>query len=382
MGSNFIVELSVVAFVGVTALGEWSLRYAVLLAGVYLVRAAIGDVLVADRRPDPDVRTDPRVPTLLGLVVCLGATAVVAGAAVAGLTQDPSWFVVGVALACALVQDFVRYIGFWALQPWRAAVLDLIWVVCSLLGAFVVYLHPSVVTALVVWGSGALVGAVVGVVWLGVRPRSPRAAAAWWVQSRRMSVPSLVDTGLYLLGNQGLWVLLAAVAGAATLGSFRLALLIANPALLVYLAAQTVLVPVLARRGGRSLATMVRATVGVAAVGMLVLVLTAVAALPLLRVVGIGQGEVAAGLMVATVCYVAFTAPYVVLASTMRARWAGRAFLGMRITSTTVAVVVSVLALAGDATDDSVAVMAAMAAGVGAAVVLALLRLRGTRPRA
>lgn len=375
--SNLLVELSVVAFIGVTALGEWSLRYAVLLAGVYLVRAAIGDVLIADRAPDPGLRTDPRVPSLLGLVLCLGMLAAVAGAVVATVTHDVSWLAVGVALAFALVQDFLRYLGFWVLEPWRSTVLDGLWVACSLVGIAVIHLHSSVVVAVVVWGSGAFVGAAVGLVWLRLRPHSPRAAARWWVGSRRMSVPSLLDTGLYLLGNQGLWVLLAAVAGASALGSFRLALLIANPALLVYLAAQTVLVPLLARRGDRSMRTMVRAAVGVTAAGLVVLAVTALVALPLLRAVGIGQGEVAAALMVATVCYVAFSAPYVVLASTLRARWAGRAFLGMRVTTTATAVVVA-LVLVGPA--GATGVMVAMAAGVAAALVPGWLRVRAGDP--
>lgn len=371
--SNLLVELSVVAFVGVTALGEWSLRYAVLLAVVYLVRASVGDVLLADRAPDPELRADPRVPSLFGLVLCIGVLSAAAGAVVAQVTHDVSWLAVGVAILFALVQDFLRYLGFWALQPWRSAILDLLWVVCSLLGAVAVHQHPSVVTAVVVWGSGALVGAVVGLLWLRLRPRSPRAAVRWWLASRRMSVPSMLDTGLYLLGNQGLWVLLAAVAGAAALGSFRLALLVANPALLAYLAAQTVLVPLLARRGDRTLRMVLRAVVAVTAVGLVVLAVTALVALPLLRLVGIGQGELSVGLTVATVCYVVFSAPYVVLASALRARWAGRAFLGMRLTTTAAAVAVALL-LVGPA--GATGVMVAMALGVAAALLPGWLRVR------
>ena len=373
-GSNIVVELTIALFLGVVGLGEWALRYAVIVTVLYLVRAAIGDVLLADTAPTQET-PDGRIAPLLGLVLALGGVAALVVALAAAATHDLSWLAVAVVIPGALLQDALRYVGFWSLEPKKSALLDLTWLVVSLLGIAVLSGSRSVTTGVLVWGIGATVGALIGLLSFRVLPGSPRPALTWWWSHRRLAVPTSMDTALYLAGNQGLWFLVAALAGTQVLGTFRLALLIANPSLLAYLAAQTMLVPALSRR-----VVSPRRILGLAGLcalaGLAILAVTLILVLPLLRSAGIAEGATSAALILATIVYVAVSGPYVIAASVLRARRRGLSFLSMRAASTLVAVAFSAIWVSRYGATGT---MSAMACGVGSAIVVGLVILRRQR---
>jgi O-antigen/teichoic acid export membrane protein len=363
-----VIELAITVFIGLSGLGQWTVRYAAVLTVLYLVRAAIGDLLLADPADPRAGETEGRMASLLGLVLMIGFISLLAFSAAAALTGDPSWLVVGLTIPLALAQDLLRYISFWTLHPKTAAILDLVWLLTSLVGIGVIATTRSVTVGIAFWGLGALISAVTGMVLTGIWPRSPRAGLVWWTSNRRLGVPTFLDTALYLLGNQGLWFLIAAVAGAQTLGVFRLALLLANPALLVYLATQTTLVPTITREGVTT-AHLLRYTAMASAVGISLFAIAAAIVLPLLRHTGAITAPTPASLIWLTVAYVVASAPYVITASLLRAKRHGSGFLLMRATSTAITIAVAVVWIS---TWGANAAMAGSAAGTLCAALLGI----------
>ncbi|MEI6231274.1 MAG: hypothetical protein WCP81_11110 [Actinomycetes bacterium] len=367
-GSNVVIELAITVFIGLAGLGQWTVRYAALITVLYVVRAAFSDVLLADDAPTGDIGGDARTSSLLGLVLAIAVVAFTVFAVIAGLTHDLSWLIVGLALPAVLAQDLLRYIGFWSLNPRMSATLDLIWLGVSLLSVIAIASTRSVTVAIAAWGLGAVISVAWGLHVTGLRPRSPSAAMTWWQANRKLGIPTLLDTSLYLLGNQGLWFFVAAAAGTQTLGVLRLALLLANPALLVYLAAQTVLVPTITREGAN--ATNLAKYVGFAIVAGLALFFAAsLIVLPILRHVGAVTAPISTPLIWLTACYVAASAPYVITASLLRAKRHGRGFLSMRAIATALTLLTAVV---GVQSWGASAALAGLALGTACAAAIGL----------
>jgi heme/copper-type cytochrome/quinol oxidase subunit 4 len=139
-----VIELAITVFIGLSGLGQWTVRYAAVLTVLYLVRAAIGDLLLADPADPRAGETEGRMASLLGLVLMIGFISLLAFSAAAALTGDPSWLVVGLTIPLALAQDLLRYISFWTLHPKTAAILDLVWLLTSLVGIGVIATTRSV----------------------------------------------------------------------------------------------------------------------------------------------------------------------------------------------------------------------------------------------
>ena len=359
-----VIELAITVFIGLSGLGQWTVRYAAVLTVMYLVRAAIGDVLLAD--PSDDPRRDARMSSLLGLVLSVGILALCGFALFALVTRDVSWLIVGLVIPAALAQDLLRYISFWSLQPQVAALLDIIWLVISLLSIAVIAMTTSVTVGIACWGIGALMSATVGMYRTKVLPGNPKLGVTWWKKNRALGIPTFLDTSMYLLGNQGLWFFVAAVAGSETLGVLRLALLLANPALLIYLAAQTILVPAITRQGVTA-PHLLRYTSIAGLVGLALFAISALIVLPLLRHVGAISAPTPPGLLWLTIAYVVASAPYVITASLLRAKRHGRGFLIMRATTTVITLLVAAVGVSRWGAN---AAMAGLAIGtVGAALI-------------
>ena len=372
--SNVIIELAITVFIGLGGLGQWTVRYAAVLVVMYLVRAAIGDVLLADPADDQE---NTRTSSLLGLVLLIGFIALCGFAVVAVATADLSWLIVGLAIPAVLAQDLLRYISFWSLQPRTAALLDMIWLVTSCLSIAAIAYTRSVTVGIAWWGIGALVSAGVGMARTRIVPSSPKLGLSWWMTNRTLGIPTFLDTAMYLLGNQGLWFFVAATAGTQTLGILRLALLLANPALLVYLAAQTILVPAITREGVTA-PHLLRYTAIASTVGLALFGIASVIVLPLLRHVGAISAPTPPALLWLTSAYVVASAPYVITASLLRAKRHGRGFLVMRSTTTGLTLLIAVLGVSHWGAN---AAMAGLAVGtICAAFIgmwLATSRLRG-----
>ncbi len=375
--SNVVIELAITVLIGLGGLGQWTVRYAAVLTVMYLVRAAIGDVLLADPSGDPD---DARTSSLLGLVLLIGLIALAGFTLIAMATSDVSWLVVGLVTPAVLAQDLLRYISFWSLQPQTAALLDVIWLVVSCLSVAAIASTRSVTVGIACWGVGALISAVIGMGRTRIFPSGPQGGLSWWVKNRTLGIPTFLDTSMYLLGNQGLWFFVAASAGTETLGVLRLALLLANPALLIYLAAQTILVPAITRQGVTA-PHLLRYAAIASAVGLALFGIAAIVVLPLLRHVGAISAPTPPALLWLTIAYVVASAPYVITASLLRAKRHGRGFLVMRATTTVLTLAIAVLGVTRWGAN---AAMAGLAVGtICAAIIgirLATTRLRNDEP--
>jgi len=364
--SNVVIELAITVLIGLAGLGQWTVRYAALVTVMYLVRAAISDVLLADAPPTGPIGIDARASSLMGLVLTIGLIAAVAFCVFAVARQDVSWLIVGLALPAVLAQDLLRYFGFWSLEPRLSATLDLIWLAVSVVGIVAIASTRSVTIGLCAWGLGALISAGWGLWRTGLRPTRPSHAITWWSRNRSLGLPTLLDTSMYLLGNQGLWFFVAAVAGALTLGELRLALLLANPALLIYLAAQTILVPTITRDGATR-QHLLRYLAITMAGGLILFIAAAVIVLPILRHVGAITAPVSGVLIGLTICFVMASAPYVITASVLRAKRHGAGFLTMRAIATAITLLVAIV---GVARLGAQAAMAGLALGTACAAAL------------
>lgn len=367
--SNSAVELGLALFGGVTVLGSWALYYAGAQTMLYLVRAAASEPLLAEPSPPGDLAHEPRAGAYLTVVT---AVALPLGAAVgvaAAITGSPALAFMALAVPALLVQDGLRYLCFWALRPRTAAAVDLVWLAVSAGGILVIRAHPTESTAVAVWAAGAAASGVVGAAL--VRPRARTGALAWWQGVRRLALATTTDTAMYLASNQWLWFWMSATAGSAALGAYRVAALVANPVMLLFLASQTLIIPGVARRGHiprRALAYLAGLPfVGAAATAVLAAAFTVVA-----RHTGVAGDDVALTTWLAAGLFVMAGGLAGPVAALMRGLRHGRQLVVSRAASTALTVAsAAVLVPAAEATGlflSQAGGQAAFAAGCGPAL--------------
>lgn len=331
--SNSIVELGIAVFGGVALLGVWAVRFAVAQTALYLVRAAASEPLLADPQPHDDLSDEPRSGAFLtcvgwmalGFAVLLAATGAVTG--LDGLT------LLAIAVPIVLVQDALRYLAFWSLRPRIAAMMDLAWLVVSGVGLSLLAWHPTLAVAIGVWAGGAAASAVLGLVVL--RPRVLGDAWGWWRSVQALAMATTSDTVMYLASNQWLWFWMAATAGDEALGVYRLATLVANPAMLLFLGAQTLIIPVIARRG--ALPRREAALLGLLpVVGLMSTAVLGLIVIEFQGVFEISSGQLTAGIWAATAAYVLAGGVAGPMAAVLRGHRLGRRLVVSRAASVAV----------------------------------------------
>ncbi len=338
--SNSVVELALALFAGVAVVGQWAVYLAVLQTAIYLMRAAAGEPLLADVRPDENLSSEPRAGAYLTLVTIVGAGAGAVIGVVALVLQQGELLVLAVAVPAVLIQDALRHLAFWSLRPKVAAILDLTWLAVTGAGVALIGQHPTQAVALAVWASGAACSAVVGFVM--IHPRARGTIGAWWQGVRRLAAATTLDTVMFLASNQWLWFWVSVTGGAAALGVYRVALIAANPAMLLFLGAQTLIIPGVARRGH-----VPRWALGILAVlpfaGVAV---TAVLALALVTVgahTELASADVSAGTWAAAGFYVAAGGIAGPVAAMMRGLHLGRTLVASRAAATVTTIVCALL---------------------------------------
>lgn len=335
-GSNSVVELGLAVFAGVEVLGAWAVYFGVLQTAIYLLRAAAGEPLLADAKPHDDLSSEPRVGSYLRLVAATGLMLALPVAVLGMALQTAGLLALAAALPVVLLQDALRHVAFWSLRPKVAAVLDLTWLGVTGLGVAVIGLHPTQSVAVAVWAGGAAVSAAVGFVL--IRPRASGSIRAWWYSVRSLAAATTTDTVMYLASNQWLWFWVSATSGDAALGAYRVALLAANPAMLMFLATQTLIIPGVTRRGH-----VPRWGFGaIAALPVAGVALTAALAVGLTQIAAhteFASGEVSVSTWVAAGLYVASGGVAGPLAAVMRALRRGRRLVMSRAISTLVTIV-------------------------------------------
>ncbi len=236
--TNFLLGVLVARSTSAVGLGEWALVFWTYLLLLNLARSTGAQPLIVQASAaGPEVwRAAVRAVTGLGLTMGIIAALVIAPIGLLLGASGQSAVVLALGLPVLLVQDAYRY-GLVAAGRARAAFAsDLVWalVMVAELGivaaAGIDLTVPGIVLIWVIGGAG---GALAGVVTSGIRP-DVRQSRSWLREHRVLAtgfaVGSMVDT----LAQTAIQYALALVAGLATVGAIRGALLLLSPILVTY----------------------------------------------------------------------------------------------------------------------------------------------------
>lgn len=279
--TNFGLSLIAGRLLGPSGLGEVFLGFSVYLVGMGLQRRLLTDPLVASTA-GADVRRGRDTAGLsvtVAIAAGLGATAVAfaAGLLLPGLAGR-GVLLIAPWLLPTLLQDVIRNILFRDGRAVAATVNDGVWLVVMAIAVVPAWNVGTPQAAMACWAMGAVAASVVGLVQVGVLPRSVRASFRWW---RRDALPfGKWNAGAAVISqvgsNAGVFIL-SAILGAASLGGLRASESIFAPLTLVVPAISLPGLPLVARAVNsdprRALRLSVRLS-GVAFIATLVYVIT------------------------------------------------------------------------------------------------------------
>lgn len=247
--TNFAMSLFIARFLAPAAFGSFALALAAWMTLLGLSRASLVQpyVVEAARQELPEWRATTR--SAAGAVVvagiCGGALIAIIGVAIGPATASGQAFVVLGALAPFLVtQDFWRFAAFSRSRARAAFANDAAWAATQALClVLLVSEHSTAAAAMAAWGSGAIVGAFLGMLQFGLVPSLSRATLRW---ARRISPLAGwfgLSNILYTGATQAVAVIVAASAGRAALGGLRATQTLLGPAQLVAQSGDAVALP-------------------------------------------------------------------------------------------------------------------------------------------
>jgi O-antigen/teichoic acid export membrane protein len=240
--SNVVIVIAMGRGGGAAGLGRYTLAFGAYLIVLGFCRALVSQPLLTLR--EKIEAHDETVKASATAVACLG----LGGGAVSVLVglglRSPEFIAVGLLMVPLCVQDLLRYAFFQTDRPWRATLLDGIWLLVSLAAFPIISSHESPTIGIVLWAAGALLGAVPGLVILGVRAVSPARAYRWWrLHARQLGVGLVLENVAYTLGTQAsLWVI-ALLLGGGDLGLLKAGQTILQPAMICLAAFNMVAIP-------------------------------------------------------------------------------------------------------------------------------------------
>src|ERR687892_232608 len=229
--SNVVVSLAVARAAGVDGLGAYTVAFALSIVVLGFQRALITEPLLAipaSEGPDGHPR---RALGAVAMLAVGSATALVLG----GLLSNRSELVaLAAVIAFVCLQDAYRYVLFRRRRAHLAAVIDAVWLIASVAGWPLITSRGTATTAVLVWGIGAGLSALLGARIAGVLPSPGRAAIRWWSREARPLGGFLALTSIvYAVGGQVTVLGLATVLGEGALGELRAAQILFGPILLL-----------------------------------------------------------------------------------------------------------------------------------------------------
>ncbi len=240
--SNVVIVIAMGRGGGASGLGRYTLAFSAYVIAVGFSRALVAQPLLTLREKiqagDESVKASATAVTWLGIAA--GALSILVGL---GL-QRPEFVAVGLFMVPLCVQDLLRFAFFQTDRPWRATLLDAIWLLASLAAFPIIASQESPTTAVLLWGAGSLLGTIPGLVILKVRPVSPTRRYRWWrPQARHLGVGLVLESAAYSLGFQAsLWVI-AVLVGGSDLGLLKAGQTILQPAMICLAAFNMVAIP-------------------------------------------------------------------------------------------------------------------------------------------
>ena len=240
--SNVVIVIAMGRGGGASGLGRYTLAFSAYVIAVGFSRALVAQPLLTLREKiqagDESVKASATAVTWLGIAA--GALSILVGL---GL-QRPEFIAVGLFMVPLCVQDLLRFAFFQTDRPWRATLLDAIWLLASLAAFPIIASQESPTTAVLLWGAGSLLGTIPGLVILKVRLLSPTKAYRWWrLQARQLGVGLVLESAAYSVGFQAsLWVI-AVLLGGSDLGLLKASQTILQPAMICLAAFNMVAIP-------------------------------------------------------------------------------------------------------------------------------------------
>jgi O-antigen/teichoic acid export membrane protein len=252
--TNFVLGLLVARSVDVADVGIFFLAFNAYALALSLSRAFSTDALVIRYSTGSPREWQQASRSATGTAAVTGAICGVAsmGAGwVIGGHAGATFVALGIALPGLLIQDAWRFAFFAKAKGSQAFLNDLIWgiaLVVTLALAFTTG-RDSVGWLTAAWGMAANIAALAGVIQAKLVP-APGLAGRWFRANRDLSIPflgeAIVTHGALNLTD----FLIAGIAGVATLGALRAALILLGPTNVILLGLNLVAVP----EGARSLA--------------------------------------------------------------------------------------------------------------------------------
>ena len=177
--SNFLIVMALGRYGGIRMVGEYSLAFVTYTAFLGVQRAAVTNPLMARALGSTGPAAEEASLAVMSSL-CLGlGTSVVLVVVGSGLGIAPL-AMLGLVLPGVLVEDALRFVAFRSGRHVVAVVIDGLWVVGSAGSVLVLRAHAGSARAVLLWGLAGSLAAVVGMVYLRVRPRPLPAACRWW----------------------------------------------------------------------------------------------------------------------------------------------------------------------------------------------------------
>lgn len=223
--TNFGLAILAGRLLGPQGFGTVVVGFTFYLVALGFQRSLVNDPLVAVSAAlgEEERRAQARhalTLALAGALLSTGATIVLGaalpGSSARGLLYIAPW------LAAALIQDVCRAILFRDHRGRAAAVNDGTWLIAMIVALPVALRYSSAWTVVGVWGIGAVIAALLGVVQIGLVPARLTPSLDWWWKKaaglgRWLGAGSIV----YTLGAHASTFILAWVLGATALGGLR-----------------------------------------------------------------------------------------------------------------------------------------------------------------
>ena len=245
--TNFVVGIVVAHNVGLEGFGAFGLAFVAYQIVVGLSRAVVAQPLLIRYSEVDDARWREGAAAGTGMALLIGLLSVPIVLAIGILTTGDiaeAFLALAIVLPGMIVQDAWRF-GFFAHHRGGSAFLnDALWAVTQFGALYLVSTlgATTVLWAVLAWGGGATVAALIGVLQARVVPRMTR-ARAWAHEHRDLLPPYIGEFAANALAGQLMLYTVGFIAGLAAVGALRGANVLLGPIHVVVQGTYLVAVP-------------------------------------------------------------------------------------------------------------------------------------------
>ncbi len=275
--TNFALGVLIARSVDLASFGAFSLAFAAYLLVVSVTRAYPMDPLAIRYTAAPPEEFRRGAAAATGTVVAIGVICSLAALVGGFVTSGPfaeALLALGVSFPGLLLQDAWRSTFFAEGRGRRALLNDFTWALVEFPALALIILsgNRSVFLAVLAWGGGASLAALVGVAQASILPR-PLQTIRWWREHRDLGPRFIAEVVTRVLSAQIQLYGVGAVAGLSAVGALRAGQLLFGPVQVVAFGVSMMALPEAARALAvsadrlRRAAVVISASLAVAAAG-------------------------------------------------------------------------------------------------------------------